>query len=131
MQKSIVGPKLLLQLNIRVGPDDDIVPDESFSQVLNQTELIKEQLRYDVKGRQITQGKNYSIEFDNCVTVCVYDPNDEVLQIKETLSQLSNLDMMKVNFRNQHQNNNKQQQTDQQLKSILKRKNSQHVNAQK
>ncbi|CAD8097226.1 unnamed protein product [Paramecium sonneborni] len=131
MSKSRVGPKLLLQLNIRIGPDDDIVPDEPFCQVQNQTVLIKEQQRYDAKGRQIKKGKNYSIEFDNCVTVCVYDPNDEVLQIKETLSQLSNLDIIKVSFRNQHYINNKQQQTDQQLRPILKRKNSSHLNVQK
>lgn len=30
MQKSSVGPKLLLQCNITVGPDDDTVSDEGF-----------------------------------------------------------------------------------------------------
>ncbi|CAD8210482.1 unnamed protein product [Paramecium pentaurelia] len=131
MQKSNIGPKLLLKLNIKVGPDDDTVSDEVFSQVLNNQFLIKEQQRYDAKGRQITKGKNYSIEFDNCVTVCVYDPNDEVLQIKETLSQISNLDIMKVNFRNQHYINNEQQLTEQQLKPILKRNCSVYPKVQK
>ncbi|CAD8173524.1 unnamed protein product [Paramecium octaurelia] len=131
MQKSSVGPKLLLQLTIRVGPYDDTVPDEQFCQGFDQTSIIKEQQRYDAKGRQIAKGKNYSIEFDNYVTICVYDPNDEVLQIKETLSQISNLDMMKINFRNQHNMNNKQQQTDQQIRPILKRKNSPHPNIQR
>ncbi|CAK88437.1 unnamed protein product (macronuclear) [Paramecium tetraurelia] len=128
MQKSSVGPKLLLQLTIRVGPYDDTVPDEQFWQGFDQTCMVKEQQRYDAKGRQIAKGKNYSIEFDNYVTICVYDPNNEVLQIKETLSQISNLDMMKINFRNQHNMNKKQQQTDQQLRPILKRKNSPHPN---
>ncbi|CAD8179717.1 unnamed protein product [Paramecium pentaurelia] len=131
MQKSSVGPKLLLQLTIKVGPQDDTVPDEPFCQGFNQTSLIKEQQRYDAKGRQIKNGKKYQIEFDNYVTICVYDPNDEVLQIKETLSQISNLDMMKINFRNQHNINKKQQQTDQQLRPILKRKISSHLNIQK
>ncbi|CAD8178139.1 unnamed protein product [Paramecium octaurelia] len=131
MQKSNVGPKLLLQLNVKVGPDDDTVSDEAFSQVFNKTSLIKEQQRYDAKGRQIGKGKNYSIEFDNCVTVCVYDPNDEVLQIKETLSQISNLDIMKVNFRNQYYINNQQQLTDYQIRPILKRKGPMYPNVLK
>lgn len=44
------------------------------------------QPRFDVKGRQIFEGTGYGISFDNFVTVCVFNPDEEVLSIKDTIS---------------------------------------------
>jgi hypothetical protein len=35
--------------------------------------------RYDTKGRRITKGTGYSINFDTLITVCVFNPNEEVV----------------------------------------------------
>lgn len=35
--------------------------------------------RYDKKGRRIAKGTGYGICFDNFITVCVFDSNDEVV----------------------------------------------------
>lgn len=42
--------------------------------------------RIDCKGRPITRGSGYSISFDTFITVCVYDPIEEVICIRDTLS---------------------------------------------
>ncbi|CAD8110748.1 unnamed protein product [Paramecium sonneborni] len=123
MNKSGLGPKLLLQIKINVGQSDDIIPEEPFMQFNKQQLSLNKQQRYDTKGRQIITSKNYSIEFHNCVTVCIYDPQEEVLQIKETLSQLSNFDLTKVNFKNPQSFNKQQQYNAIPTKSILKKTN--------
>ncbi|CAD8091974.1 unnamed protein product [Paramecium primaurelia] len=121
MNKSSLGPKLLLQINIHIEDRDDFIPEEPFININKQQKSIQSKQRYDTKGRQIIKGKTYSIDFENCVIVCVYNPTEEVLQIKETLSQLSNVELTNANFKHPQSFNKQQQYTDLPIKSILKK----------
>ncbi|CAD8105734.1 unnamed protein product [Paramecium sonneborni] len=121
MNKSSLGPKLQHQIKINVGHSDELIPEEPLMQFNKQQLQQCKKPRFDTKGRQIIKGKNYSIEFHDCVTVCVYNPCDEVLQIKETLSQLSNVELTKVSFQNPQSFNKQTQYNGIPSKSILKK----------
>ncbi|CAD8201599.1 unnamed protein product [Paramecium octaurelia] len=131
MNKSSLGPKLQLQINIHKGHSDDLIPEEPFIDINKQQQSLESKQRYDTKGRQIIKGKSYSIDFQNCVIVCVYDPTEEVLQFKETLSQLSNVELTKVNFKYHESFKKQQQYAVLPAKSILKKSNQQCALKQK
>ncbi|CAD8198727.1 unnamed protein product [Paramecium octaurelia] len=95
MKTMNIGPKVLLQQNqVRQQDDEDDVPDDPSPVLIKQKiiQVIKHnQPRFDVKGRQIFKGTGYGIAFDNFVTVCVFNPDEEVLSIKDTISQCTNI----------------------------------------
>ncbi|CAK59526.1 unnamed protein product (macronuclear) [Paramecium tetraurelia] len=125
MKSMNIGPKVLLQQNqVRQQDDDEDFPDEP-SPILIKQKIIKvmkqNQPRFDVKGRQIFKGTGYGIAFDNFVTVCVFNPDEEVLSIKDTISQCTNTqEQEKFHIKSSSNKKIEDYQKEIILKSILK-----------
>ncbi|CAD8077867.1 unnamed protein product [Paramecium primaurelia] len=104
MRNSALGPKLILS-RTQVDDTEDIPEEpEDFDTIIIEKKKIKykemREDRFDAKGRKIKQGTGYGIQFDNFITVCVFDPSEEVVQIKDTLSNCTNgIDQSKINPR--------------------------------
>ncbi|CAD8119514.1 unnamed protein product [Paramecium sonneborni] len=125
MKSMNIGPKVLLQQNqVRQQDDEEDVPEEP-SPIQIKQKIIKvikyNQPRFDVKGRQIFKGTGYGIAFDNFVTVCVFNPDEEVLSIKDTISQCTNTqEQEKFHIKSSSNKKIENFQKDLILKSILK-----------
>lgn len=84
MRHSTQGPKLILSKANVENFDDDLPeePDE-FETTIVLSKKIKYKQRkddcFDSKGRRIVFGTGYTINFDNFITVCVFDPEEEVV----------------------------------------------------
>ncbi|CAD8094163.1 unnamed protein product [Paramecium sonneborni] len=104
MRNSALGPRLTLS-RAQVDDTEDIPEEpEDFETIIVEKRKIKYKAirddRFDGKGRLIKQGTGYGIQFDNFITVCVFDPSEEVVQIKDTLSNCTNaIDQQKINPR--------------------------------
>ena len=83
MRNSALGPKL--QLSRAQVDDTEDIPEEpeDFDTIIVERRTIRYKSirddRLDAKGRQIKPGTGYGIHFDNFITVCVFDPNEEVV----------------------------------------------------
>ncbi|CAD8054522.1 unnamed protein product [Paramecium sonneborni] len=125
MRTSCLGPKLVLS-RAQVEDQEDIPEEpEDFEPIIIQRKKIRYKLgrsdRYDSKGRKIAKDSGYGINFDNFITVCVFEPEEEVVQIKDTLQMCTQaIDKEKINPRLDQKFKEEQTENEVILFSILK-----------
>ncbi|CAD8142996.1 unnamed protein product [Paramecium octaurelia] len=125
MRTSCLGPKLVLS-RAQVENQEDI-PEEpdDFEPIIIQRKKIRYKSsrsdRYDSQGRKIAKGSRYGINFESFITVCVFEPDDEVVQIKDTLQLCTQaIDKEKLNPRLDQKFKEEQTENEVILFSILK-----------